>query len=190
MVVIETSKLTHSLWTTAVTKLPLEEGKLCSYSHSTHACHGHVCAIYNIQVALVRPAMTVRLLVFLSFASYAIQQSNPVAHILIYSATAGFRHDSIPTAISALEQAGQQNNIQFDNTEDKSLFNNANLVQYDAILFLSTTGEGMASTNTITPDRVKTSFLQSSMTPESLPFKIISILGETLWVFIPRQTRW
>lgn len=62
--------------------------------------------------------------------------------ILIYSATRGFRHDSIPTAIEALQNASNAINLRFDSTEDQALFNDPNLARYDAILFLSTTGEG------------------------------------------------
>ena len=68
------------------------------------------------------------------------QQTN-VARILIYSATADFRHDSIPTAVDALVQLGPHSNIAFDHTEDKT-FTDDTLAQYDALLFLSNTGEG------------------------------------------------
>ncbi|KAF8604684.1 class I glutamine amidotransferase-like protein [Ceratobasidium sp. AG-I] len=61
--------------------------------------------------------------------------------ILIYSATAGYRHESIPTAIAALKQLGQANNIDFDATEDKALFTGSNLPKYDALLFLSNSEE-------------------------------------------------
>ncbi|KDN50683.1 hypothetical protein RSAG8_01181, partial [Rhizoctonia solani AG-8 WAC10335] len=61
--------------------------------------------------------------------------------ILIYSATAGYRHDSIPAATAALQQLGQQHGIVFDVTEDKTRFNDSNLVNYDAILFLSNSEE-------------------------------------------------
>ncbi|KAL4264757.1 Class I glutamine amidotransferase-like protein [Pleurotus pulmonarius] len=61
--------------------------------------------------------------------------------ILIYSATRAFRHDSIPTAIEALQNASNAINVRFDSTEDQALFNDQNLARYDAILFLSTTGE-------------------------------------------------
>lgn len=69
------------------------------------------------------------------------QQTN-VARILIYSATADFRHDSIPTAVDALVQLGPHSNIAFDHTEDKTWFTDDTLAQYDALLFLSNTGEG------------------------------------------------
>ncbi|KAF7330314.1 Class I glutamine amidotransferase-like protein [Mycena venus] len=67
--------------------------------------------------------------------------SAPSARVLLYTATAGFRHDSIPTAVEALNQAGPSINVVFDNTEDKTQFNDANLANYDAIMFVSTTGE-------------------------------------------------
>ncbi|KAH0585062.1 hypothetical protein H2248_008325 [Termitomyces sp. 'cryptogamus'] len=68
-------------------------------------------------------------------------QTRPPARVLIYSATAGFRHDSIPTAIAALKTNGSDINVEFDSTEDKTRFTVENLSQYDALLFLSTTGE-------------------------------------------------
>ncbi|CAE6494107.1 unnamed protein product [Rhizoctonia solani] len=61
--------------------------------------------------------------------------------ILIYSATAGYRHDSIPAATQALQQLGQQHGIAFDSTEDKTKFSDNSLANYDAVLFLSNSQE-------------------------------------------------
>ena len=80
-------------------------------------------------------------LLFLSAHPTVAQQTN-VARILIYSATADFRHDSIPTAVDALVQIGPRSNIAFDHSEDKTWFTDDTLAQYDALLFLSNTGEG------------------------------------------------
>ncbi|PVF98110.1 class I glutamine amidotransferase-like protein [Serendipita vermifera] len=66
----------------------------------------------------------------------------PIPKILIYSATAGYRHESIPTAITALQNLGIQNNISFDATEDRSKFEDQYLGQFDALLFLSNSDEG------------------------------------------------
>ncbi|KAJ3744095.1 trehalose utilization-domain-containing protein [Lentinula detonsa] len=63
------------------------------------------------------------------------------ARVLIYSATADFRHDSIPTAIQALQSKQSSFGIQFENTEDKAQFTDQILAQYDALLFLDNTGE-------------------------------------------------
>ncbi|KAJ3799727.1 class I glutamine amidotransferase-like protein [Lentinula aff. detonsa] len=63
------------------------------------------------------------------------------ARVLIYSATADFRHDSIPTAIQALQSKQSSFGIRFENTEDKAQFTDQILAQYDALLFLDNTGE-------------------------------------------------
>lgn len=70
------------------------------------------------------------------------QASGQGARILIYSATRDFRHDSIPTAIDALVAQGQSAGITFDHTEDQTWFTDEKLQLYDAVLFLSNTGEG------------------------------------------------
>lgn len=71
------------------------------------------------------------------------QQITPItAHVLIYSATADFRHDSIPTAIQAMISKGPTYNIQFDNTEDSSWFTDGRISLYDALVFLDNTGQG------------------------------------------------
>ncbi|KAH7873455.1 trehalose utilization-domain-containing protein [Lentinula edodes] len=63
------------------------------------------------------------------------------AKVLIYSATEDFRHDSIPTAIQALQSKGPSFDIQFETTEDKAQFTDQYLARYDALLFLDNTGE-------------------------------------------------
>lgn len=67
------------------------------------------------------------------------QRSAP--RVLIYSATAAYRHDSIPTAIRVLKENGASINTTFDATEDRTFFTDSNLKSYDAIVFLSNTGE-------------------------------------------------
>lgn len=61
--------------------------------------------------------------------------------ILVFSKTAGFRHDAIPAAITAIGKLGIQNNFVADSVEDASAFNDANLAQYRAVVFLLTTGD-------------------------------------------------
>src|SRR5215831_3112240 len=63
------------------------------------------------------------------------------ARALVFSKTAGFRHDSIPDGIAAIRQLGQQNGFDVDATEDSSMFTDANLARYQAVVFLSTTGD-------------------------------------------------
>src|ERR671915_2379305 len=61
--------------------------------------------------------------------------------VLVFSETAGFRHDSIPAGITAINELGTANGFAVDATEDSAAFNDANLAQYDAVVFLSTTGD-------------------------------------------------
>ncbi|KAJ3716004.1 class I glutamine amidotransferase-like protein [Lentinula raphanica] len=82
--------------------------------------------------------VAIGLLLLFSFTTSSLATT---AKVLIYSATADFRHDSIPTAIQALQSQGSSFGIQFENTEDKSQFTDQNLAQYDALLFLDNTGE-------------------------------------------------
>ncbi|KAF9648827.1 class I glutamine amidotransferase-like protein [Thelephora ganbajun] len=51
------------------------------------------------------------------------------------------QHDSIPTAVEALELRSAGYNITFENTEDPTWFREVRLRKYDGVVFLSTTGE-------------------------------------------------
>ncbi|KAK0204690.1 trehalose utilization-domain-containing protein [Desarmillaria ectypa] len=68
------------------------------------------------------------------------------ARALVYTATAGFRHDSIPTAIQALQARESAVNVNFKNMEDKNIFTDQGLEGYDVVIFLSTTGEVLDDT--------------------------------------------
>jgi type 1 glutamine amidotransferase len=65
----------------------------------------------------------------------------PSFKALVFSKTAGFRHDAIPEAIAAFRKLGAENNFASDFTEDAGAFNDANLDKYDVVVFLLTTGE-------------------------------------------------
>lgn len=62
-------------------------------------------------------------------------------HVLVFSKTAGFRHGSIGPGITAIKVLGEQNNFGVDAIEDASLFTDAFLARYDAVIWLSTTGD-------------------------------------------------
>lgn len=64
----------------------------------------------------------------------------PGERLLIFSKTAGFRHDSIPDGIRCLREIlGDRYAI--DATEDAGAFTSTNLARYRAVVFLSTTGD-------------------------------------------------
>lgn len=60
--------------------------------------------------------------------------------ILVFSATKGFRHASIENGKTALLKMGSEKNWGVDTTEDATVFTEANLKQYGAVVFLNTTG--------------------------------------------------
>ncbi len=71
----------------------------------------------------------------------AAEEAQPEASVLVFSKTAGFRHDSIPAGIAAIQQLGAEHNFAVDATEDAEAFTDDNLANYDAVVFLSTTGD-------------------------------------------------
>ncbi len=62
-------------------------------------------------------------------------------NILVFSKTAGFRHSSIDEGITAIKLLGEQNGFGVDAIEEASLFTDAFLARYDAVVWLSTTGD-------------------------------------------------
>lgn len=64
--------------------------------------------------------------------------------ILVFSKTAGFRHDSIPDGIAALIEIGREGEgprFTVDASEDSGRFTDELLARYAAVVFLSTTGD-------------------------------------------------
>jgi len=72
--------------------------------------------------------------------------AGPLDRVLVFSKTAGFRHSSIPNGIAAIQELGRQNGFAVDATEDATRFTDANLAQYDVVVFLSTTGDVLDDT--------------------------------------------
>ncbi|WP_112264603.1 ThuA domain-containing protein [Lentzea terrae] len=66
--------------------------------------------------------------------------------VLVFSKTAGFRHDSIPSGIQLIRDLGGANNFTVSATEDAAQFTTANLAQYEAVVFLNTTGDVLNAT--------------------------------------------
>ena len=67
-------------------------------------------------------------------------RAEPGERLLVFSKTAGFRHDSIPDGIRCLREIlGDRYAI--DATEDAGAFTSTNLARYRAVVFLSTTGD-------------------------------------------------
>jgi type 1 glutamine amidotransferase len=61
--------------------------------------------------------------------------------VLLFSRTAGFRHDSIPAAIQALTELQDSGGFVVEATEDPTQFTADNLARFRVVVFLLTTGD-------------------------------------------------
>jgi type 1 glutamine amidotransferase len=78
-------------------------------------------------------------------ASFTILASSTTGacqrRLLVFSKTTGFRHASIKDGKIALQKLASEHNFAIDFTEDATVFTDANLARYAAVVFLLTTGE-------------------------------------------------
>jgi cytochrome c len=84
---------------------------------------------------------TLILFLLVSIAFSCSKKSQEGTRILVFSKTAGFRHESIPAGIDALRKIAAMDNITVDTTENAANFNEENLRRYKAVVFLNTTGD-------------------------------------------------
>lgn len=71
----------------------------------------------------------------------ADQTQDRVPVVLVFSKTAGFRHASIPAGIEAIQAIGAERGFEVVASEDAGLFTDQGLEGFDAVVFLSTTGD-------------------------------------------------
>jgi cytochrome c len=67
------------------------------------------------------------------------KQEDP--RVLVFTKTAGFYHTSIPAGVEAIKNLGTENGFEVDTTSSAGFFNEENLRNYAAVIFLNTTGE-------------------------------------------------
>jgi type 1 glutamine amidotransferase len=75
-------------------------------------------------------------------------QSTPEANapasptrILVFTRTAGFRHDSIPVGVETLRALAVEADLQLEHSEDAALFDAGSLSRFRAVVFLNATGD-------------------------------------------------
>ena len=61
------------------------------------------------------------------------------ASILVFTKTAGFRHQSIEKGVTTIRNLGAENNFEITQTEDATVFTTNGLQEFDLVVFLSTT---------------------------------------------------
>jgi type 1 glutamine amidotransferase len=65
----------------------------------------------------------------------------PAFTILVFTKTAGFRHDSISAGLAAIQALGNKHNFHVHVNEDAIVFSDNHLARYRCVVFLNTTGD-------------------------------------------------
>ncbi|WP_153032368.1 ThuA domain-containing protein [Amycolatopsis sp. YIM 10] len=98
----------------------------------------------------MRPAIT-RLLVALAGALLVLTMTAPAGlatpvapaageKVLLFTKTAGYRHDSIPAGVAMFQQLAADNGWQLTHSEDSAVFTDASLSTYDVVIMFQTSG--------------------------------------------------
>nr|WP_228713913.1 ThuA domain-containing protein [Arundinibacter roseus] len=82
-----------------------------------------------------------------------VAAQTPAKRILVFSKTAGFRHASIPAGQARLFKMGKEQGFAVDTTENSAAFTEENLKKYQAVVFLSTTGDVLNPTQQVAFER-------------------------------------
>ncbi len=87
--------------------------------------------------------MQANLLTFITLFSMLLFAScaKETPRVLVFSKTAGFRHESIEAGKAAMLAMAEKYKFQVDTTENDSAFYEENLKKYHAVVFLNTTGD-------------------------------------------------
>jgi cytochrome c len=89
----------------------------------------------------LKPAHILLAIGALVFCSFSVKNSNAdKPKVLVFSKTKGWHHTSIPFGIALVQKLGAQDGYDVDTTTNAALFTDANLKQYRAVIFMSTTG--------------------------------------------------
>ncbi|MFC7546056.1 ThuA domain-containing protein [Plantactinospora sp. GCM10030261] len=99
----------------------------------------------KLRSILAGAAATLAVLACTAPASPATAADAPY-DVLVFSKTAGFRHDSIAVGTQAIRDLGAANSFTVTATEDAAAFTTGNLAQYEAVVFLNTTGDVLNNT--------------------------------------------
>lgn len=82
-------------------------------------------------------------------ATCAVGKAHAGTRVLVFSRTAGFRHASIPNGIAAIRELGAKHGFAVEATEDPKLFADSSLRRFSAVVFMSTTGDVLDSTQQV-----------------------------------------
>jgi len=85
--------------------------------------------------------MSFTMLIIVAFVSINLTVHAKQKKVLVFCKTAGFHHNSIKQGIAAIQKLGKENKFDVDSTINSAKFTEENLKQYNAVIFLNTTGD-------------------------------------------------
>lgn len=85
--------------------------------------------------------LSIMLLVCAWRTSFAQSSQKPAFTILVFTKTAGFRHDSIAAGVAAIQALGNKHNFHVHANEEAAVFSDNHLARYRCVVFLNTTGD-------------------------------------------------
>src|SRR5690554_409469 len=80
-------------------------------------------------------------LLILTVTGFSCNQRPGKARVLVFTKTAAFYHESIPTGVAAIQKLGAEHDFLVDTTSNADWFIDDSLANYSAVIFLSTTGD-------------------------------------------------
>jgi cytochrome c len=79
-------------------------------------------------------------------AACALPSAPAGSRVLVFSRTKGFRHASIPDGVAAVQALGTAHGFAVEATEDATAFSDQSLGRFAGVVFMSTTGDVLDST--------------------------------------------
>ncbi|GLR18470.1 ThuA domain-containing protein [Portibacter lacus] len=98
--------------------------------------------VSSIKRFFIKAERTVWMICLIGFIPFLAQSQNiSKKKVLIFSKTMDYRHESTEVSIEAIKTLCAQNDINTEATENSEWFNSQKLKEYDAILFLNSSGD-------------------------------------------------
>ena len=101
--------------------------------------------VYELETTVTDGALNISLKALENNAKLSAIEIVPIfdlpKKILLFSKTNGFRHKSIEDGTIAIEKKAMEKGVELIASEDANIFQDQELVQFDAIILLSTTGD-------------------------------------------------
>lgn len=89
----------------------------------------------------MKKVLFITLLAFIGNSSVELNAQSHKNKILVFYKTALYKHASIPAGVAGIRKLAVENRIQADTSSNAELFTKDNLKNYDAVVFLSTSGD-------------------------------------------------